>query len=154
MAAIVTDEDFRKAAGQHISTNAILGATVLATDRKIMSAQNVDITPSQAVLEAALDTALAEATGDSEIEQARRAVVLIRQYLQRQMVKISPDTPAQQVTAIKQLANGNTHLANVMNNQIAEMNDAFGWSLTLNPATLQTRRQFVFTVKIIVGILP
>lgn len=89
-----------------------------------------------------------------EVDQARVGLSEVRRYLLLQLVKAVPDTPAQQVTAIKLIANGNTYLVNVMTNQINEMNDVFGWSLTLNPNNLATRRQFVFTVKILTGVLP
>lgn len=111
-----------------------------------------DVTPSQAVLEAALDSALAAIAQQQEIDEARAAIIQIRQYRVQQLVKAAPDTPAQQVADIKDIANGNIYLTRIMTNKITEKNSALGWTLTLNPTTAQTRNQFLETIDTILGI--
>jgi hypothetical protein len=167
VATINTDEDFRLAASTWADANPgeFTGTRFIdATGRKIYDETTNpnpppgvllnDVTPSQAALEAALDDALAAIAQQQEIEEARAAITQIRTYLQQQLVKVSPDTPATIVTTIKDIANGNTFLARIMTNQVSVMNSAHGWSLTQNPATAQTRNQYIKTVEIILGIYP
>lgn len=167
MAAIDSDEKFALACNWLIEQGQlpVTGERqVIPVERKVYDAVPnpnpppgqllTDVTPSQAVLEAALDSALAAIAQQQEIDEARTGLAKIRQYLLQQLVRAVPDTPLQQVAAIKGFANGNTYLGNVMTNQINEMNDAFGWSLTINPNNLATRRQFVFTAKVLTGVLP
>lgn len=111
-----------------------------------------DVTPSQVVLESALDSALAAIAQQQEIDEARAAIIQIRQYRVQQLVKAAPDTPAQQVADIKDIANGNIYLTRIMTNKITEKNSALGWTLTLNPTTVQTRNQFLETIDTILGI--
>lgn len=89
-----------------------------------------------------------------EIDQARAALAEIRKYLLKQLISATPETPTQQVAAMKAIANGNTYLAQIMSNQLTAMNTAFGWSLTNNPTTNQTRIQYIITIELLTGVLP
>lgn len=108
-------------------------------------------TDAQAIIAAHNPAVLSKS---QEIDQARAAVALIRDYLLKQIVKTSPDTPTVIVATIKAIANGNVYLNRIMTNQVAVMNSAHGWTLTLNPTTAQTRNQYIETVEIIIGLLP
>lgn len=89
-----------------------------------------------------------------EIDAARAALAEIRKYLLKQLISATPETPTQQVAAMKLIANGNTYLAQIMSNQLTAMNTAFGWSLTNNPTTNQTRIQYIITIELLTGVLP
>src|SRR5688572_30782041 len=131
MAAIDTDAKFQDAVGWLVNAGQlpVTGERqIVAAERKVYDATPNptpppgqllnDITPSQAVLEAALDSFNAEQAQQAEIEEARAGLAQVRQYLLQQLVRAIPDTAAQQVTAIKGFANGNTYLTNAMTNQI------------------------------------
>jgi hypothetical protein len=167
MAVIDTDTKFQDAASVWIAANpgAFSGTPFPnKTERKIYDEQNnptpppeklfIDVTPSQAVLEAALDSFNTEKAQQAEIDEARVAIGLIRTYLQNNLVKLSPDNATTVVTKIKEFANGNTYLARIMTNQVNVMNSAHGWSLTQTPTTAQTRSQYIKTVEIILGVYP
>lgn len=167
MAAIDSDEKFALACNWLIEQGQlpVTGERqVIPVERKVYDAVPnpnpppgqllTDVTPSQAVLEAALDSALAAIAQQQEIDQARAALAEIRQYLLRQLVSASPDSPTVQVATMKAIANGNTYLAQIMSNQLTAMNAAFGWSLTNNPTTNQTRLQYIVTIEILTGVLP
>lgn len=155
MATIDTDEKFRLAASQHLSANSITGATVLATDRKIISAQNVDITPSQVVLEAALDAGLVVATEDSARDSARNAIPAGRLYLQRQLAAVSPDTLATIISVIKPVVDNNTILARMVGNQIDQMSLAFTWTAASvkTPTTQADRARYIAAVEMVIALL-
>lgn len=154
MAAIVTNEDFRLAATEYLRANNITGATPLPAERKIMSAQNVDITPSTPVLEAALDTALANKAEEDAIRDARAALTRVRVYLRNQLMSSTPHNPQQLVSNIKPEVDGNVKLTQMMTNQLAITNPIMGWAVTLNPSTLDERRKYIQVVEWIAGATP
>jgi hypothetical protein len=128
------------------------GAVIIAMSNAELTAPQVDAL--QAVVTNHNPTLTAAQIEAQQIEEARAAIVMIRRYRQQQLVKETPDTPAQQVTTIKNIANGNVYLARIMTNKISEKNSAHGWSLTLNPGNLQTRHQFIDVIDAILGMLP
>lgn len=153
MATINTDEDFRKAAGQHISTNSIVGATILATDRKIISAQNVDITPNTATLEAALDTALATETEENLLRAARAALEQGRVYFRNQLIAAVPHNPQTMVGNIKPIIDGNAKLLNAITNQVnlKVLSSAWVAADVLTPTTNQNRSRYLEACQLIFG---
>ena len=153
MAAIVTDEDFRMAASQHLSANSITGATVLATDRQIISAQNVDITPSQPVLEAALDLATANANEEELLRQARAALEQGRVYFRNQLIAVVPHNPQTMVSNIKPIIDGNAKLLNAITNQVNLKVLSTGWIAVdvLTPTTNQNRARYLEACQLIFG---
>lgn len=131
------------------SVKMVQGQIVLGFGAGVTPQQEIDA----AAIAAAYDDSV-EVAAQAEIDQARTAIIQIRNYLQKQLVKVTPDTPTVIVATIKAIANGNTYLARIMTNQVGVMNSAHGWSLTLNPTTAPTRNQYIETVEIIVGLLP
>jgi hypothetical protein len=137
MAEIVTDEDFAKACNWLID-NGQLPVTgersVIASERKVYDRtapgieNRIDITPSQAVLEAALDAALTAAVQQQEIDEANTALIQGREYLKRQFVSATPHTLMQLVNNIKPVVDGNTFLLRAIENKIDVMSVAFGWT--------------------------
>lgn len=86
MATITTDTDFNNAASQWLTANSITGATKVPAERKIYDASYEDITPLPAVLEAALDSYLAEiAVEAAEIQIAQPGMAALRNYLDNNM---------------------------------------------------------------------
>lgn len=96
-----------------------------------------DVTPSQAVLEAALDSALAAIAIEEAREEARLLLVQAKEYIRTQLESTSPSTAQQQVAILLPYVSGvnaNAFLTSRMTKLIGLANTAYGWSLVINPA--------------------
>lgn len=155
MAQIQTDEHFRLAAAQWLDDNSIQGATIDATGRKIFDNFNADITPLEAVLEAALDVALIDASRQQEIEQAYVAIADGNEYLKNQLISATPHNVTQLVSNIKPVVDGNTFLLRMVNNQIDLMSLANTWTAASvkNPATNPDRARYILAVESVIALL-
>lgn len=165
MAVIQTDQHFLLAAS-HLADTGQLPVTgerfIDASARKVYDERLsepepedrlIDVTPSQQALETALDAALLVIAEDNEIEQARDAILAGKLYLRKQLLKASPPTPAAMVAVFKPIVDNNVRLTNMMTNQVAAMNSAFGTAITLNPTTNPTRNGYLIAAEAVIALL-
>lgn len=157
MATIVTDSDFNDAASYWLTANSITGATKIPADRKIFSSTNVDITPSTAVLEAALDSFLIEAALQEARDAAAEALITGKVYLRAQLEKTPGTLPSLTVIVtnnIKPVIDGNPVLSNMMQNMLNLMNPAYTWTptVTMSPANDLARARYLMAAITIVSL--
>lgn len=162
MAAITSDEDFRMACNwliDHDQLPVTGEREVNAAERKVYDQtapgieNRVDITPSQAVLEAALDSALAAVASDNELREARAALEQGRIYFRNQLVSSTPHNPQTMVGNIKPVIDGNAKLLNAITNQVNLLVLALGWTSAdvLNPTTNPNRARYLMACQLIFG---
>jgi len=129
---ITTDEQFLLAASVWIPANpqAFQGASFVdATGRRIFDERPnpVDVTPESAVLEAALDTALAAIADEDSISASSNIMLTARRYLRNQLRSANPDITTI-FNTIKTSVDGNPALLTMLNNNITLMALAYGWN--------------------------
>lgn len=117
------------------------GATVqqVAQGEQLAADYDAGTTPAQ------LDAAALSAAQVVALQQAKV-------YLRNQLRSPAPNV-ATIVATVKAYINGNVVLNQMLSNQIALMNGAFGWSIDLNPATAQARQRYLLAVEAVVALL-
>jgi hypothetical protein len=161
MAVITTDEQFRLAAAVWIPANpASFQGTpfVDAAGRKIYDERPalVDVTPSNEVLEAALDTANATVADDATVEVSSNIGKIARRYLLDQLRSASPDLGTI-FTQMKAYIDSNPQLLLMHNNNINVMSLAHGWNAAnvrnaTNASTNAVKAQYVEAAKSMAGV--
>lgn len=132
MAVITTDEQFRLAAAIWIEANPGVfqgTAFVDASGRKIWDERPnpVDVTPSNAILEAALDTANTNVSDEGVVSAASEIMRTAKRYLRDQLRSNNPSIGTI-FSTIKGVVDGNAALLATLNNTIDGMALAFGWN--------------------------
>jgi hypothetical protein len=161
MAVIDSDEKFRLAAGVWIPANpgAFQGTPFIdAAGRKIYDERPapVDVTPSNATLEAALDTANTNVTDDASVSTSSDLARTARRYLRDQLRSANPNLGTI-FSTIKAFVDGNPQLLVALNNNIDVMALAYGWSAAnvknaTAASTNPLKAQYVEAAKSIVAI--
>lgn len=163
MAAIVTDEDFKLAANQWQGTQVLPAGKSWFQDvpeRKILIETPgtpytyQDVTPAAAVLEAALDTALANNADANLLETAAQVCEEIKAYLVRELRK-TPATPvATLFTTIRNMVAANDDLKRAVLNATNLFNAAFGWTVNTDPLAIiaADRDNYITIVWMVVGL--
>lgn len=129
---ITTNEQFRLAASVWIPahTGAFQGTPFIdASARKIWDERPIpfDVTPSNAVLEAALDTANANNADENTVSASSELMHTARRYLRDQLRSANPNLTTI-FNTIKGVVDGNAALLVAMNNNIDVMALAYGWN--------------------------
>lgn len=157
------NELWSMAAGQWLMDNAISGASAVKDERKIYDSLYVDITPSQQVLEAALDVVLAAVALEAEREAATLALANLKTYLSNQLENSNPDLMVI-CNYIKAEMNGNSILSTMMTNMGGLDNITLGWNAAdintflIPPATgtgqaaITARRRYLRVVADIIAV--
>ncbi len=158
---ITTDEQFRMAAGVWISANpGVFEGTsfVDAAARKIFDERPApfDVTPSNAILEAALDTANAAAADEGNVSTASELAHTARRYLRDQFRAASPSLTTV-FNATKNFVDGNPALLTTLNNMIDVMSLAYGWNAAnvkaaTGASTNALKAQYVEAAKAVVNL--
>ena len=89
---------------------------------------------------------------EADREAAKVALEAGIVYLQKQLAGVAVPDPAVIVATIKPIVDSNPVLQRAMTRQAATMNSAYGWSLTLNPTTPQTRNQYILAVEALIPV--
>lgn len=162
MAVITTDEQFRLAAGVWIPANpaAFQGtASINAAARKIYDERPapVDVTPSNAALEAALDTANAQVADDTTVVVSSDMARTAKRYLRDQLRSVNPNLGTI-FTQMKSYIDSNTQLLLMVNNNIDVLSLAHGWNAAnvKNATAASTniiKAQYVVAAMGIVGVV-
>lgn len=97
-------------------------------------------------------------TEQQKVDAARAAIQDGKRYLAKQLIKSSPDSPAQIVSVLKPAVDGNEYLLNMMTNQLTSMNIAYAWLVLdinqlLSPATAANRQRYILAAQAIIGML-
>lgn len=159
---ITTDEQFRLAAGVWIPANpgAFQGTpSIDASARKIYDERPapVDVTPSTAALEAALDTANANVADDTTVAAASEIARTAKRYLRDQLRSANPNLGTI-FTQMKTYIDNNPPLPLMLNNNIDVMALAHGWNAAnVKNATAASansvKAQYVVAAMNVVGVV-
>ncbi len=139
MAILQTIEDFRRAVAYLQSINHF-GAVVLSlnvgdtvAECEVLDDDTLtDVTPNTATLESALDSANTQLT-TAQTQAVARTLMLsdAKNYLSNQLQSAAPSVQTI-FTTVKAYVDGNATLSQMVTNQIALFNSAYG--VTVNPA--------------------
>jgi hypothetical protein len=162
MAVITTDEQFRLAAGVWIPANpgTFQGTPFIdAAGRKIYDERPalVDVTPSTAVLEAALDTANATVADDTTVSASAEIALTAKRYLRDRLRTVNPNLGTI-FNQMKTYIDSNAQLLLMLNNNIDVMALAHGWNAAnvrnaTGASTNQIKAQYVVSAMGIVGVV-
>jgi hypothetical protein len=162
MATIQSNDDFVNAINHLVSINHVAvqvqGARFLdAPARKVFDERGagvenvIDITPDTPTLEAALDSALLELSA-SETKAVARTLLLsdAKNYLSNQLQSASPNVQTI-FNTVKAYVDSNATLAQMLSNQIALFNTAYG--VTVNPAgaTAADRARYLICCQLVLA---
>jgi len=158
VATLQTIEDFRKAVAYLQGLNHFGAATLQLNIGNTVEACEVldddtltDITPNTATLEAALDSANAATTVATTKTVARTLLLSdAKNYLSAQLATASPNVQTI-FTTVKTYVESNAILTQMMVNQIALFNSAYG--VTINPAgiTIADRARYLVCCQLILA---
>lgn len=120
------------------------------TQARVHLPEGVVLADIQAILDAHNPATLS----DNQKSNLAAAVALIqgKLYLRKQLVNSSPNVTTI-YTTIKAAVDGNAHLLQMVNNQIALAETAFVWTLNLVTPTALDRTRYIFCVQMVVGLL-
>lgn len=153
MALIENDEHFRLAAGQWLTDSNITGATVDAAGRKIYDSLNAEITPSQQVLETALDTALTGLENQAALDAAQVIADQAKVYFLSQLD--APGVP--NLTAIfntvQNAITDNPKMQQRMTRTTALIGGAMAWTVPLATSTDRGKQQYLTIAFIMIGMM-
>lgn len=157
MAQILTDDNFADACNHLIAQGQlpVQGARFIdRTARKVIDERiggNVDITPDTPTLESALDAATVTLTTEQTKAVARTLLLSdAKNYLSNQLQSPAPNV--QTIFGIvKDYVDGNATLSQMVSNQIALFNTAYGVTVNPSGATAADRARYLICCQLVLS---